>query len=344
MKLLLIHVPIAFSLLISPLYSSQASVGPSCADSLLTTTIIANKIASIHLLKGTFEDIHPIDPSSIAHQYPNQYARIMRLFRDRPTHLTGINKGLPPTPVMELGQVFRNMHAYAYEIGEDLKYIVDSYPQNYYARPILYDYVARFMGPPTRLSDRKDLFDPTNQEQLNEISRYGKSIVCSLWAELRLSMRIGHLSRVNVTVKDLIAEGVIRDDKSVLSAYRDQEIDHFWFPMNATDLKPYAVALGETKVFDVPVTGRYPGRQRVLEQFKRYLEIASIVGAQLGLPAEIHYFFVAGISKGQIARLQKLTDEFNDNLKNEDPSVKSRVVLKVYGNYETPTLTSPRQN
>lgn len=296
--------------------------------------IIAAKIAEIHAFKGTFEHLHPLDPTSIAIQFPNQYQRILRLFRDRPSHLMGINNGLPPKPGMPMGKIFSNIHRYANEIGEDLGYIVESFPRDYYARPLLQDYVARFRAPATKLSARVDAFDPDNSQQLQDITRYGKSIVCSLWAELRLSLRIGYLSRVNVTVKQLVRDGVIRNNSGFLSQYYDQEMDHFWFPREPNEKQPYAVAIGETKVFDVPFTTKHSNAQKVMQQFRRYLDIASVVGAQLGLPPQINYFFVAGIDHSQMEKMQRIAAEFNESLANVDVTKRSPVEVRIFGHYD----------
>ncbi len=296
--------------------------------------VIAGKIAEIHAFKGTFEHLHPLDPTSIAIQFPAHYQRILRLFRDRPSHLMGINGGLPPKPGMQMGKIFSNIHRYANEIGEDLGYIVQSFPADYYARPLLQDYVARFRAPETKLSQRSDAFDPENLQQLQDITRYGKSIVCSLWAELRLSLRIGYLSRVNVTVKQLVRDGVIRNDSGFLNQYYDQEIDHFWFPCEQNKKRPNAVAIGETKVFDMPFTSKHSNAQKVMHQFRRYLDIASVVGDQLGFPPQINYFFVAGIDQAQMGKMQRIAAEFNDSLANVDVAKRSPVEVRIFGHYE----------
>jgi len=246
----------------------------------------------------------------------------------------GINNGLPPKLGAPMGRIFSNIHRYANEIGEDLGYIVDSLPIDYYARPLLQDYVARFRAPATKLSDRTDAFDPDSAQQLQDITRYGKSIVCSLWAELRLSLRIGYLSRVNVTVRQLVRDGVIQNNGGFLNEYYDQEIDHFWFPRELNKKRPYAVAIGETKVFDVPFTCKHSNAQKVMHQFRRYLNIASVVGAQLGLPPQINYFFVAGVDTGQMEKMQRIATEFNDSLAGVDVTKRSPVEVRIFGHYE----------
>lgn len=163
---------------------------------------------------------------------------------------------------------------------------------------------------------------------------YGKGAVCSVWSELRLSLRIGHLSRVSVKIGQMVDEGVLANKTGLFTPYFKREIDHFWYPLKPGVNRPYAVAIGETKVFDLPFTADSSQRGKVYEQFDSYLNIASAIGAQMGLPPQLYYFFVAGVSQGQIDKMQRLTREFNDSLNGTNPVTRSPVELFVFGNYD----------
>lgn len=324
---------------LTPVHPLQASnvvkaATQRCLVDLDAQGIFAVKLAKTHELKGTFEALHPIDPDSVAAHYPKIYERILRLFNDRPSYLSGINRGLPPRPGMELGQIYRNIRTFGHHIGEDLTHILKDLPPDYYARPLLLDFVTRFGGPETALQQRLEPYDPTDTHEISEITSYGKGVVCSLWAELRMSLRIGHLSRVGIKVEKMIEQGIVSNKDGYLDRYLKREIDHFWYPRKPGEKQPYAVAIGETKVFDAPFNSRFSRRDEVYEQFETHLEIASVVGAQLGLPPQLYYFFVAGVTQAQIDRMEKIANEFNDRIRAANTTNRVPVELFVFGDYE----------
>lgn len=328
----------------------------SCGRSTVDT--LRENLSNIHRLKGTFEELFPIEHHSIAQRFPEFNRRVLELFHDRPSHLVALNRGNPVVAGMPMADFYRSINRFAWSIGDTLEfYATHLIPENDHARTIIAKYITEFKKF-TAKENEPGVLDPTNQKQLDTLTAYGKDVVCANWAELRLSLRIGRLSRVSVKVHELIAEGVLTDD-SELTKYRRQEIDHFWFPNYAPtlaeqdqyhqvdgrfwlprlDYQPQSIAFGETKVFDSPFNGSHNAKTDVYEQFDRYLDIASLAGAQWRLPPEVYYFFVAGITKGQIDRMQRIADAFNKNIK--DMHKRWPVKVTVYGDYNSPPVTMP---
>ncbi len=300
-----------------------------CVDVLL---ILKQKTESLDLLKGTFEGGIPLKPTSFAAKFPDIYQRIMRLFDDRPSYLMGINRRRPLVAGMEFGQIIRNIHQYAHHIGEDLGHILKDLPLDFYARDLLFQYVTRFQVPTTKLANITDKFDPTSQEHLDGITRYGSATIDSIWSEIRVAMRLENISWVSVSASKLVKEGWL--DSLPANVEGNQEIDHVWYPL--TPDGSYSVAIGETKVFEKPFDNQFnrKSRKRVYDQMERYLTLASMMGAKRGMPAQLHYFFVAGISNSQMARLQEITQAFNHRIAGLHSANHVPVELFIFGNYE----------
>jgi hypothetical protein len=316
-----------------------------------TLDIIRQKIYSVHELKWTFEELFPIESNSIAQRYPEFYEMVRRLFHDRPSYLLGMNRNNPPKPGMRLGEIYGNINNFADEIGTSLAYYAkNSIPEKDWAQDIIKYYIEKFRGGKVRRSRESDnaLFDPNNRQQLAELTVHGKGIICSVWSELRLSLRIGGISRVGKKVWELIEEGILPDPLGIFRSHMKNEIDHLWYPRYAPhplelkdevaaprlprlDRYPDAVAIGETKVFDLPFDRNTERERRkdVYEKLRTLLEIASRIGANRGLPPELYYFFVAGISEEERAKFNQIADEFNATRTGEFPPVK----LYVYGVY-----------
>lgn len=328
-----------------------------CARSVDTVRIIQQKLNSLHRLKGTFETLFPIEPNSVAWRFPELYERLLRLFEDRPSHLIGLNRGNPPEIGTPMTEIFQRMTGFAHNIGKDIDFFATHSIANQKdpAFRLIQHYADRFKMARTRLSrTAPGNFDSGNIRQLGDISSFGKKAICSLWAEMRLSMRIGRLSLVDVYVRTLVEKGVIRNQPE-LEPYYNQEIDHFWFPYNNPELveidqdlvsedlwstqldyHPDAVAIGDSKVFDSIFDEHHQYREEMHDQLKRLLTIASYIGANYGTPPQVYYFFVAGITKKEIAVLQRITRDFNHQLKmNHVPSnIQAPVELFVYGDYD----------
>jgi hypothetical protein len=295
-------------------------------------------------LKGTFEDegLFPVEPRSIADQFPVAYQEIIKLFKAKPSHLSAINLDKLERPNMTMGWVFRDIREYSWRIGDELEFIMYRriQPGKGGKRPTLDDvkkareiigiYVKRFKLRPTGYELSDAIFNNFNADQYSKITVYGKSTICSTWGELRLSLRIGRLTQVQVTVDQMIINGTLPEEmKRLLSPkIRSQEVDHVWFPYTDDYLReedyagsqpepinrPYAVAIGDSKVFDTPFDENYQYRNKVYEQLERYFEVASILGAFYSLEARVYYFFIAGISAKQEQILQQKAAAFNNTI------------------------------
>lgn len=327
---------------------AQAAKRPrGCAQVLNLQSEIRERIGSTNDKKGTFEALFPIEPGSIAARFPKLYDRILELFHDRPSFLHGINRGNPPFPGMPMRQIYENIRDFAERTGDFIDFLAQySIPEGDPALDILRSYTRRFQhGLPIPPDGGR--FDPADAHQFSHVTRFGKARVCSIWSELRLSLRIGMLSRVNVTVRELIRDRVIDNRAGFLEgSLLDQEIDHLWFPQyspkpdpestrETVSYQPDAIAFGDTKVFDSVFAAGHPKRKKVYEQLQRYLRIASLAGHQMGLPPQLYYFFVAGVSPGEITKLRDLAQAFNDRIRHGelDAGHFAPVELFVYGDY-----------
>ncbi|MBY0369211.1 hypothetical protein K2X33_00895 [bacterium] len=310
-------------------------------------------------MKATFEPLFPIEQHSIAARYPKIYARIMRLFEDRPSYLQALNRGTLPDAGTLMTTLIDRITEFAFNIGEDLEGIIKDVPGTSTAHPILHSYVNLFKSAQPRCRvGPSEVFDPKSKEQYAKILRHGKKAICSIWSEFRLSLRIGQLSRVNTYVEDLIADGVLNNDDGFFDPYLNQELDQLWFPQfspfpndedwgdsgrprPARNYQPDAVALAEVKVFDSQFTNRSNNRRDVHQQFRRYLNIISAIGHRMVLKPQIYYFFIAGIDRRQIAEFHRMTEEFNRSLATQTPVRQVPVEIFIYGDYDAPLSATP---
>lgn len=323
-------------LIITPVYDLQAGRRARVCSfgKLDTVQVLAAKIRALKEKAGTFEGLLPVGKDSFADSFPELYEKLRMTFMVYPSYLTAMNAEIAPVAGSEFGRILTNIHQEAFYIGTKIREIAYSLPQTSHFREILHSYADRFQTEPSKEGARRiDEFDPQSQGQMDILAMYGNKIIDSVWAELRISLRIGHLSRVNVTVRKLIAEGVIENSDGRLNKFLDQEIDQLSFTTDQRG-RAIAVAFSDTKVFETPFDENKDNRGKVYGQLERYLEIASIIGPKIGQEPRVYYFFVAGISKKEIGKLNAIAARLNKDFASRDSTKWAEVKFKVYGDYE----------
>jgi len=319
-----IHRTILLSTLAVALQASTPPPSP-CPRIFDGTGFTTQRIFDLNRLKGTFEAELPVEPESMAEQFPKATAAIRRLFRDRPSFWAGLNNYNPPLAGETLGTIIGRLNEFAFYIGEDLDVLIDHMRGDRQSTELLRDYAQRFRaGMHFKFPSAAAVYDPASREQLDLLSRYGKFLIDANWSELRVSLLLPNIIGINATVKNLVFLKKLSNKKGDLTPYLFQEIDHIWYPEAGT------IAFGDTKVYDSTLRGGEKKRN-VLKQLERYLEIASVAGEQQQKKARVYYFFVAGVTPEVVEQMQTTVDKFNRRLLERGLRSRPPVDLVVYG-------------
>lgn len=360
MRLIVVFIFLAFAL-------SASANRARCRGALSTQETFYKHLELVHELKGTFESLFPVEPESIAFQFPDAYQRIRSLFFDRPSHLSAINLEKLTRAGIKMDWIFRDIREFAWRIGDDLEKISKDYivRRNVEAGPTQKDveearrivglYVNKFKVKQTGLERSTTFYDDYDGEHFRKIVAYGDSVVNAVWSELRLSLLIGRLAEAQVTVSKLIKDHKLPSDMKgkVSQKVLDQEIDHLWFPYGEfkETAKPtpqefdfrwgkepkeraHYIALGDTKSLMKPLSEDYWRWDDLLEQLDRYLTIASFAGHYFSLQPRVYYFFIAGITPSARMKMLRAAEAFNRSLAQRGLlHQQAPVGLLVYGLY-----------